>query len=444
MSIDVNVHAEVIARDQAALSPSLSRRIFPLVVRRAQGVEIEDENGRCYLDFMAGIAVCTTGHCHPRVVAAIQRQAEQFIHVAGGDVYYDVQVKLAEELREVAGFGADGRVFFGNSGTEAVEAAIKLARHHQRRPGIISFVGDFHGRTLGSLGATASRLVQRAGFFVGGSSVYHGLYPNSQPLPNQPPISLDYALEYLREVVLGRLVPASEVAAILVEPIQGEGGYVFPPEGFLPALRSLCDENDLLLIVDEVQTGIGRSGRWFAVDHVGAQPDILVIAKGLASGMPIGAIVADQSVMNWPPGAHANTFGGNPIACAAALETLGVIREENLLANAAERGQQLVAGLRQIAGEYPELVRDPRGLGLLVAFDLAGPDAEARRNALVDQAFQRGLLVLPAGLTAVRLTPPLVVGAAAVERALAILKESVAAVAAAPLPAPRPFSEAAD
>jgi 4-aminobutyrate aminotransferase len=439
----MTIDSPIVARDQAALSASISHRIFPLVVRQARGVEIEAEDGRHYLDFMAGIAVCTTGHCHPRVVAAIQRQAEKFIHVAGTDVYYDIQVELAEQLREVGGFGRDGRVFFGNSGTEAVEAAIKLAHHHQRRPGIISFVGDFHGRTTGSLGATASRLVQRAGFFVGGSYVFHGLFPNSQPMPNQPPVSLDYALDYLREVILGRLVPASEIAAVLVEPIQGEGGYVFPPAEFLPALRALCDENDLLLIVDEVQTGVARSGRWFAIDHVGVRPDILVVAKGLASGMPIGAIVADKSVMDWPPGAHANTFGGSPIACAAALETLAIIHDENLLTNAAERGRQLVDGLAEISRRHPGIIRDARGFGLLVAFDLAGPKAEATRDTFVGEAFERRLLVLPAGRTGIRLTPPLVASAADVERALAILEECVADIVAAPEPTSHSFDEAA-
>jgi 4-aminobutyrate aminotransferase len=427
----MSVTNHIAARDHAALSSSLGPRLFPLVVKRARGVEIEGDDGRTYLDFMAGIAVCTTGHCHPRIVMAIQRQAEEFIHVAGGDVYYECQVALAERLRDVAGFGPSGRVFFGNSGTEAVEAAIKLARHHQRRPGIISFVGDFHGRTAGSLGATASRLVQRAGFFVGGSYVFHGLFPNSQPMADQPPISLDYAFDYLREVILGRLVPASEVAAILVEPVQGEGGYVFPPPGFLPALREICNANDLLLIVDEVQTGVGRTGRWFAVDHAGVRPDILVVAKGLASGMPIGAIVADESVMDWPPGAHANTFGGNPVACAAGLETLAVVEDENLLQNASERGEQLVAGLTAIADRYPGTLSNPRGLGLLAAFDLVGPDAAAMRDAFMGLAFERGLLILPAGRTAIRLTPPLIVSQEDVDRALNILDECASATAAA-------------
>ncbi len=423
----------LVERDANALSPSIRQRVYPLVVKRAEGVEIEATDGRRYLDFMAGIAVCTTGHCHPRVVAAITRQASQFIHVGGTDVYYDLQVELAERLQAISGFGAGGRVFLGNSGTEAVEAAIKLARYHQSRPGIISFVGDFHGRTLGSLSATASRLVQRGRFFVGSSYVYHAFFPNSRPMPNQPAISLDYALDHLREVVLGRLVAPAEVAAILVEPIQGEGGYVFPPPEFLPELRKLCDEHGILLIVDEVQTGIGRSGRWFVVDHLGVRPDILVLAKGLASGLPIGAIVADQSVMDWPPGAHANTFGGNPVVCAAALETLRIVEDERLLANATERGRQLLDGLIHLAATYPGVVREPRGLGLLAAFDVGGESVDVaggRRDALVRAAFERGLLVLPAGHTAIRLIPPLVVSLADVERALAILEASVAAIGA--------------
>jgi 4-aminobutyrate aminotransferase len=418
----------IIERDRNALSPSLSQRIYPLVVARAQGAEIEAVDGKRYLDFMAGIAVCTTGHCHPRIVDAISRQASQFIHVGGTDVYYEVQVELAEKLREIGGYGPGGRVFLGNSGTEAVEAAIKLARYNRNRPAIISFVGDFHGRTLGSLSATASRGVQRARFFVGSGSVFHAFYPNSQPVSTQPPISLDYALDHLREVVLGRLVSPDEVAAILVEPIQGEGGYVFPPREFLPELRRLCDEHGILLIVDEVQTGIGRSGRWFAVDHVGVRPDILAVAKGLASGLPIGAIVADEAIMDWPPGAHANTFGGNPVVCAAAVETLKIVADENLMANATERGAELVAGLQALAVAFPETVVEPRGLGLLVAFDIAGPNvevADARRCALIQAAFERGLLVLPAGRTAIRLIPPLIITSADVRRALQILRESL-------------------
>jgi len=420
----------IIERDHNALSPSIQPRIYPLVVKRARGVEVESIDGKTYLDFMAGIAVCTTGHSHPKVVDAITRQAGQFIHVGGTDVYYESQVELAEQIQEISGFGPDGRVFFGNSGTEGIEAAIKLARYHTGKPGIISFVNGFHGRTHGSLGATASRQVQRAGFFVGSNHNYHALYPNSQPLSNQPPISLDFAMQYLSEVVLGKLTAPSEVAAIVVEPVQGEGGYVFPPREFLPQLRRLCDEAGILLIADEVQTGIGRSGRWFAVDHVGVRPDILVMAKGLASGLPISATVADTSVMDWPAGTHANTFGGNPLACAAALSTLEVVEEERLIENAAVRGRELREGLQRLTEAHPTLVQNPRGLGLLAAIDLAGEleTAEQQRNALVQEAFHHGLLVLPAGRRAIRLIPPLIVTAEDVRRAIGILGQSLTAL----------------
>ncbi len=383
--------ASWIARDGEVMSPSYTR-VYPLVVRRAKGAMVEDVDGNRFLDFTAGIAVAATGHSHPKVVKAIQRQARRFLHMSGTDFYYAPQVRLAERLALLAPGDTPKRVFFTNSGAEAVEAALKLARHHTGRPRVIAFQGAFHGRTYGALSLTASKPVQRRGFGPLVPEIHHARFDDLESV----------------HALLKTTCPADELAAIFVEPIQGEGGYLLPGTDFLPGLRRLCDDHGALLVLDEVQTGIGRTGRMFASEHWGVAGDIVCLAKGIASGMPLGAIVARADVMDWPPGSHASTFGGNPVSCAAALATLDLV-EHRYLANARRRGDQLRDGLTRIAARHPRIIRDVRGLGLMIGVEIGTADAEspALRSRIIQEAFQRGLLLLPCGSSTIRLCPPL-------------------------------------
>jgi 4-aminobutyrate aminotransferase len=419
----------VIARDAAVMSPSLTRP-YPFVMAEGRGAWVRDVDGHEYLDFTAGVAVLTTGHCHPRVVAAVQEQATRFLHMAGTDFYYEVQVTLAERLAAIAPVRGRPRVFFGNSGTEAIEGAIKLARYATGRPNLLAFIGGFHGRTLGALSLTASKAVQRDGFGPLLPGVFHAPFPNAAR--HDTAASLE-AIDRLFATVL----PPRSLAAIVVEPVQGEGGYVVPPPDFLPALRALCDRTGALLVVDEVQTGMGRTGRLFAIEHWGVEADILCLAKGLASGLPLSAFIAGDHLMTWPPGAHGNTFGGNPLACAAALATLDLL-QDGLVENAARVGAYLLA---RLAPPRPEargpggpglaggpVVREVRGLGLMIGLECV--DAAAQQ-AVVAEAFARRLLTLPAGATTVRLSPPLVLSEAEAEEGARRLEAAVAAVARA-------------
>ena len=335
----------LIERDERVMSPSLGRE-HPFVMSHGRGCEVFDVDGNRYLDFVSGIAVNSTGHWHPQVTAAIHEAVDDFVHVSS-DFYHERWVLLAEKLNEIAPFDEPAQVFLGNSGTEAVEAAIKLARYHTGRSRFIGFLGGFHGRTLGSLGFTASKTVQRAGFSTI-ADVIHIPYPNEyRPVLAQQPGEQDAGetvVNYLEKVVFRNLVSPFDVAGILVEPIQGEGGYVVPPDSFFPRLRELCDRYGILLIVDEVQSGMGRTGEWWAIEHWGVEPDIVCTAKGIASGMPLGGIIARCSVMTWGPGAHGNTYGGNPVACAAALATIDVL-ENGALANARTQGDYLLDAL---------------------------------------------------------------------------------------------------
>ncbi|MGE3314420.1 MAG: acetyl ornithine aminotransferase family protein, partial [Planctomycetaceae bacterium] len=361
--------AELIDLDEQFTSPSYTRT-YPLAVARGEGAVIEDVDGNRFLDFTAGIAVCATGHCHPRVVKVIQKQSAQLIHMSGTDFYYAPQAHLARKLAELAPGSSPKKVFFTNSGTEAVEAAFKLARYHTGRKHTIAFRGSFHGRTMGSLSLTASKVTQRRGFGPFVPEVTHIDFPNPYRCTRMP-AGHDCgreAIEFLENEVFKRLVPAETVAAIFVEPIQGEGGYIVPPEGFHSALKSLAEKHGILYIVDEVQSGMGRTGKMFAIEHWGVEPDILCLAKGIASGLPLGAIVAKSEVMTWKPGSHASTFGGNPVACAAALETIALLEEE-LMQNAAEVGADLLDGLRELQTRHP-LIGDVRGKGLLLAIEL--------------------------------------------------------------------------
>jgi 4-aminobutyrate aminotransferase len=402
----------VVERDQRALSPSYTRS-YPLVAERGEGAIVEDVDGNRFLDFSAGIAVVATGHCHPQVVEAIQKQAARLIHMSGTDFYYENMVELAERLAALAPGGLPRRVFFGNSGAEAVEAAIKLARYHTGRHKFVAFLGAFHGRTLGALSLTASKSVQRRGFGPLVPGVHHVPYPYCYRCPyGQAPATCAVECVQAIQGLFRTLLPADEVAAIVVEAVQGEGGYVVPPQKFFNELQRLAQAHGILLILDEVQSGMGRTGKLWAAEHFGVTPDIFTVAKGIASGLPLGATVARAEMMNWPPGAHASTFGGNPVAVAAALVTLELLEKE-LIDNAARLG----AYLRDRMRDWPErfaCVGDVRGLGLMIGVELvrdrqSKQKAPELRDRLVQRAFERGLLVLGAGENTVRLSPPLTI-----------------------------------
>jgi 4-aminobutyrate aminotransferase len=426
-------HSEaVIARDKIVMSPSLPRS-YPLVIDHAQGVEVWDVDGNRYLDFMSGIAVTSTGHCHPEVVQAIKDQADKFLHICASDFYYKVIVDLAEKLDHLAPFKEDAQTFFTNSGTEAIEAAIKLARHSTGRQQFISFFGAFHGRTLGALSLTASKYLQKEGFAPLMPGVTHVPYPD----PDRPVLALkdnqDYGeavVDYIREMVLARSVSPEDVAGIFVEPILGEGGYVVPPPGFFPALRQLCDEYGILLIVDEIQSGMGRTGKWWGIQHFGVEPDILTSAKGIASGLPLGAVIARKRLMTWEPGSHGSTFGGNPVSCAAALATIHLL-ESGYIENARVMGQYLLDKLLLMQKKYP-IMGAVRGKGLMIGIEFV-QDSDTRqldsdiRDAIINIAFRKGLLLLGAGESVIRLMPPLMIDHAVTDQSLAILEESIIA-----------------
>ena len=425
--------AALIAEDEQFVSPSYTRD-YPLAAARGEGAVIEDLDGNVFLDFTAGIAVCASGHCHPRIVAAIEKQSRELFHMSGTDFYYRPQRDLAKKLAQIAPGKSPKKVFFTNSGAESVEAALKLARYRTGRPNFIAFYGAFHGRTMGALSLTASKPTQRRGFEPLLAGVHHVDYADCRRRPYEPDgagCRIDSAAMIEREL-FARLVAPDRVAAIVVEPIQGEGGYIVPPPDFLPNLRALCDRHGILLVADEVQSGMGRTGRMFACEHVGVEPDILCLAKGIASGLPLGAIVAKADVMTWPRGAHASTFGGNPVACAAALATIELLESE-LVANAAAQGDRLLARLRALR-QSQSAIGDVRGKGLMIGVDVINPGTRqldpALRNEVVQECFRRGLLILGCGPSAIRLCPPLVVDEAECDIAARILGEAIAAAAA--------------
>ena len=420
----------MIARDAEVISPSYPRD-YPFVMSHGRGTEVWDVDGNRFLDFMAGIAVCATGHAHPQVVKAVQDAAAKFLHISS-DYWHEEMTGLGERLAAVAPMqtiaGEPAMSFICQSGTEAVEGALKLARYVTGRPRFIGFLGGFHGRTFGSLSFTSSKYTQQKGFSPTLAGVTHVPYPN----PYRPLFAGDdqgaAVLDYIR-MLFQRSVPPSEVAAILIEPMQGEGGYLTPPDGFLAGLRALCDEHGILLIFDEVQSGIGRTGRMFACEHWGVAPDILTSAKGLGSGLPIGAVIAKKSIMSqWKRGAHGNTYGGNPVTCAAANATLDLVRG-GLMDNAATVGAHFIARLRELQKNYP-CIGEVRGKGLWIGMELVENDgkktpATALCDAVVHRAFHNGLLLLSCGTSTVRFMPPLSVTTAEVDEAIALLRTSL-------------------
>lgn len=422
----------IIERDRTFVSPSYTRP-YPLVIARGEGAVVEDVDGNRFLDCAAGIAVNSTGHSHPEVVAAIVEQAGRFLHMSGTDFYYEPQVRLAEEVAAIVPIDGPVRSFFGNSGTEAVEAAIKLARYKTGRPFLVAFLGSFHGRTLGALSLTASKAVHRKGFGPPAPGVFHAPYADCYrcPVGQRPDSCAAECLAFLEDQVFVQLVSPDDVAAIVVEPIQGEGGYLVPPQQFHDRLQALARRHGILLVVDEVQSGMGRTGKMFAAEHYGLRADIVTIAKGVASGLPLGITAARADLMDWAPGSHASTFGGNPVACAAALATIKLLRE-SLVENAAAVGAHLLDGLRALAERHP-LVGEVRGKGLMIGIELVRDRrtkerATTERDRVIDEAFRRGLLVLGAGRNAVRLSPPLVLTKAQADTALRILDETIGVV----------------
>ena len=421
---------EVVARDTQVLAP-VAGRVYPFVIDRGLGCDVWDVDGNRYLDFNAGIAVVATGHSHPRIVKAVQEQATRFIHMAGTDFYNVPQVKVGEKLTSCMPAQHDWRVFLTNSGTEAVEASIKLARYATGRQGMIAFFGAFHGRSYGSLSLTASKPRQRMGYFPLVPGVEHAFYPNPYrpPLGSDPERVVETCLDYIEHTLFETVLPPSEVACIVAESIQGEGGYIVPPDDWFPRLRELCDRHGILLVLDEVQSGVGRTGKFWAIEHTGVVPDIVASAKGLGSGLPIGACIARRELTeNWLPGAHGNTFGGNALACAAAYETLCLV-EEGLMRNAAEVGGYLLERLRGVAERAPN-IGEVRGRGLMIGVEFVKDRATREADhdgadAVMLETFRRGLLLLTCGKSTIRFCPPLVVTRAQVDEAVEVFEATI-------------------
>jgi 4-aminobutyrate aminotransferase len=421
--------AAIIARDAKRVSTSYTRE-YPFVMAKGEGAVVEDVDGNVFLDCAAGIAVTGTGHSHPDVVKAIVDQAHQYLHMSGTDFYYEPQVALAEAIAGIVPIEGEVRSFFGNSGTEANEAALKLARYSTKRVNVIAFLGSFHGRTLGSLAATSSRAIQRRGFGPMMPGMFHAPYANCYrcPVGLKPETCQAECLGFVEEQILVHLVSPDEVAGVLVEPIQGEGGYVVPAKVFHQRLRELTATHGMMLIMDEVQSGMGRTGKMFAAEHFGVKPDIVTIAKGIASGLPLSVTAARADVMNWPPGAHASTFGGNPLSCAAALETIKIL-QNGLMKNAETVGAHLVDRLLALKEKYP-LIGDVRGKGLMVGAELVRDRvtkerATTERDRIVQEMFKRGVLILGAGRNALRFAPPLVITTAQIDTIVDIFEDAL-------------------
>ncbi|PHY12145.1 MAG: aspartate aminotransferase family protein [Acidobacterium sp.] len=422
----------IIERDGKVVSSSYTRS-YPFVMARGNGAVVEDVDGNVFLDCAAGIAVNSTGYSHPLVVAAIVDQAQKFLHMSGTDFYYEPQVALGEAFNEIAPFSGQKRSFFSNSGTEAIEAAIKLARYSTKRYGMIAFLGSFHGRTLGSLALTSSRAIQRQGFGPMQAGTFHTPYATCYrcPVGLKPESCHAECLDFLEQQILVHLISPDEVAGVVVESIQGEGGYVVPAPQFHERLRALTKKHGILLIADEVQSGMGRTGKMFGIEHFGIEPDMVTVAKGVASGLPLGVTTARAEVMDWPPGSHASTFGGNPVSCAAALATIGLLKD-SLMKNAAEVGAFMMDRLKEVQQKHA-IVGDVRGRGLMIGIELVKDRvtkerAIVERDKVVEACFARGLLVLGAGKNAIRLSPPLVLTKAQATTAVEIIDQALSTV----------------
>jgi 4-aminobutyrate aminotransferase len=422
----------VLANDQKYISPSYTRS-YPLVAKSGRGIVITDVDGNEFYDFSAGIAVTSTGHCHPHVVAAMQKQAGELIHMSGTDFYYENMVELAERLSKIAPMPGPHKIYYGNSGAEAIECALKLARYHTKRQNIIAFFGAFHGRTMGALSLTASKPQQRRRFAPLMPGVTHVRYPDVyRGCSGGPQDAEAFALgcaRFIEEKLFKTTLAPEEVAAIFVEPVQGEGGYVVAPTIFMQELRRICDRHGILLVLDEVQSGMGRTGKWWAVEHTGVEPDMICMAKGIASGMPLSVTLTRSEIMDWVPGSHASTFGGNPVCVAAALATLDVIEKENLLEHSAEVGTHMMKRM----ADWPtrlQLVGDVRGRGLMIGVDIVKDKTTkeygaAERDLIIERAFEHGVLFLGCGPSTIRLCPPLVVTEDEADVALEVLEECI-------------------
>jgi 4-aminobutyrate aminotransferase len=421
---------EILRKDDQLISPSIIR-FYPLVAETGSGCIIKDVDGNSYIDFNSGLAVLNVGHNHPKIVAAIKKQAEKLIHYSYTDFYYEEVTALAEELSKITPGKFNKKIYFGNSGAEAIEAAMKLARWHTRKPYYISFIGAFHGRTMGALSLTASKPVQRRHFSPLIPSVYHVPYPYCYRciFKLDPSDCGSHCINFIEEMVFQRFVPPEDVAAIFFEPIQGEGGHIVPPPQYLQKLRRLADKYDILLVDDEIQSGIGRTGRWFAVEHWGIEPDIVCVAKAIASGLPLSAVIARSEIMDWEGGSHASTFGANPVACASALAVLEVIREEKLLDNATKQGHYAMKRLNEISEKF-ELIGDVRGKGLMIGVELVknkktkAPAREEVRKVM-EKCWKRGLAIITCGASTIRIAPPLTISSEIVDEALEILESAI-------------------
>jgi 4-aminobutyrate aminotransferase len=424
---------QIVREDDKYISSSYTRS-YPMVAKRGRGLRVEDVDGNEFLDFSAGIAVTSTGHCHPHVVEAIQKQAAELIHMSGTDFYYESMITLAERLSKIAPMAGPHKIYYGNSGTEAIECALKLSRYHTKRQNVIAFFGAFHGRTMGALSLTASKPQQKRRFAPLVPGVTHVRYPDvyrgcEGGAQDAEAFALGCA-RFIEDKLFKTTLPPEEVAAIFVEPIQGEGGYVVAPNVFMQELRRICDRHGILLVVDEVQSGVGRTGKWWAVEHTGVQPDIVCSAKGIASGMPLGVVISKQDIMDWVPGSHASTFGGNPVCIAAALATLDVIEQEGLLHNSTEVGTHMLGRMANWTSKH-KVVGDVRGRGLMIGVEIVKDKktkeyAPELRDRIVELAFERGVLFLGCGPSTLRIAPPLIVTKEEADVAIDVLDECIA------------------
>ena len=422
----------VLARDEQYISPSYTRS-YPLVAKSGRGIVVTDVDGNEFYDFSAGIAVTSTGHCHPDVVAAMQKQTGELIHMSGTDFYYENMVELAERLSKIAPMPGPHKFYYGNSGAEAIECALKLARYHTKRQNIIAFFGAFHGRTMGALSLTASKPQQRRRFSPLMPGVTHVPYPDlyrgRKEATQDPDAFALGCARFIEEKLFKTTLPPEEVAAIFIEPVQGEGGYVVAPTIFMQELRRICDRHGILLVLDEVQSGVGRTGKWWAVEHTGVEPDMVCIAKGIASGMPLGITMTRAEIMDWVPGSHASTFGGNPVCVAAALATLDVIEKEKLLEHTSDVGARMMKRMSTWPAKL-KLVGEVRGRGLMIGVDIVKDKATkeygaAERDLIIEKAFERGVLFLGCGPSTIRLCPPLVVTKEEADVAMDVLEECI-------------------